>query len=242
MDPWLSRLLPVLRVLILAGAGFSVLVLVGQRWMAFPGQFRSSLRSAPTAPEGAEQLWLVALTLAVWAFALSGAFQFDDYNVIVNAPAVHGWDALAAQAGSGIRPVLKASYALSRESYMAGRPREGIAHGRVGGWCILEEGIAIVPGAQISLLEAEPLGKLCVQVSFVVAVDRAYQLIQLIEHSEELTLVKLLQRDAHTVVVLKADVVRDVVAEFHQVNKQVSHLGADLLAGLPCLAAQVLVV
>ena len=45
--------------------------------------------------------------------SLAGAFQFDDYNVIIGDPAVHSWGALAADAGTGIRPLLKASYALS---------------------------------------------------------------------------------------------------------------------------------
>ena len=40
-----------------------------------------------------------------------GVFQFDDYNVIVNAPAVHSWPALLGN--PGVRPLLKASYALN---------------------------------------------------------------------------------------------------------------------------------
>ena len=57
---------------------------------------------------------LAALAAAVaYLPSLAGAFQFDDYNVIVGDPAVHSWGALAAEAGSGIRPLLKASYALS---------------------------------------------------------------------------------------------------------------------------------
>jgi hypothetical protein len=57
--------------------------------------------------------WLLAAGIAgVWLTALAGPFQFDDYNVIVNNPAVHG---LAAwwQAPLGIRPLLKLSYALN---------------------------------------------------------------------------------------------------------------------------------
>ena len=57
---------------------------------------------------------LAALAAAVaYLPSLAGAFQFDDYNVIVGDPAVHSWGALAEEAGSGIRPLLKASYALS---------------------------------------------------------------------------------------------------------------------------------
>lgn len=55
---------------------------------------------------------LFALVVATWASALSGSFQFDDWNVIVADPRVHS---LAAwwQAMPGIRPLLKFSYALS---------------------------------------------------------------------------------------------------------------------------------
>ena len=53
--------------------------------------------------------------VAVLAFlpSLLGVFQFDDYNVIVNSPQVQSWQALADGLGSGVRPVLKASYALN---------------------------------------------------------------------------------------------------------------------------------
>jgi hypothetical protein len=62
----------------------------------------------------------VAATAAVAAVAalaylpsLHGVFQFDDYNVIVNYPTVHSWQALFERAGGGVRPLLKASYALN---------------------------------------------------------------------------------------------------------------------------------
>ncbi len=46
-----------------------------------------------------------------------------------------------------------------------------------------------MPGAQINRVDAETLGKLRVQVSFVVTIDRAYQLIQLIEDGKEFALI-----------------------------------------------------
>ncbi len=45
--------------------------------------------------------------------ALRAAFQFDDYNVIVDNPAVHSWAAFLADAAQGVRPVLKLSYTLN---------------------------------------------------------------------------------------------------------------------------------
>lgn len=54
---------------------------------------------------------VVALLLAYFN-ALGAAFQFDDYNVIVNNPAVHSLDAWS-QSMPGIRPLLKFSYALN---------------------------------------------------------------------------------------------------------------------------------
>jgi tetratricopeptide (TPR) repeat protein len=50
--------------------------------------------------------------LAVWSGSLVGPFQFDDWNVIVDQPAVRGFSAWWA-AQPGIRPLLKLSYALN---------------------------------------------------------------------------------------------------------------------------------
>lgn len=64
-------------------------------------------RSESTAPA----ILAVAVLLAYFN-ALGGEFQFDDYNVIVNNPAVHsiaGW----LDSMPGIRPLLKLSYALN---------------------------------------------------------------------------------------------------------------------------------
>ena len=51
--------------------------------------------------------------LAAYAPSLLATFQFDDYNVIVQNPAVQSWGALAEELPQGLRPVLKATYALS---------------------------------------------------------------------------------------------------------------------------------
>jgi hypothetical protein len=56
--------------------------------------------------------WLALAVAACYFNALSGAFQFDDYNVIVDNPQVHSWDAWMAGLGHGIRPLLKFSYTL----------------------------------------------------------------------------------------------------------------------------------
>lgn len=56
---------------------------------------------------------LIAIaSVAVYANGLDGSFQFDDHNVIVDNPAVHGLQAWLA-AMPGIRPLLKLSYALN---------------------------------------------------------------------------------------------------------------------------------
>lgn len=57
-------------------------------------------------------LWLALAVFVAYANALGGMFQFDDYNVIVNEPAVHSWAAWFAGLGHGIRPLLKLSYTL----------------------------------------------------------------------------------------------------------------------------------
>ncbi|HEY5993682.1 MAG TPA: hypothetical protein VIU46_03680 [Gallionellaceae bacterium] len=50
---------------------------------------------------------------AGYANSISGAFQFDDYNVIVFNPGVHSWQAWLHGLGSGIRPLLKFTYTLN---------------------------------------------------------------------------------------------------------------------------------
>ncbi|MFZ5483081.1 MAG: tetratricopeptide repeat protein [Pseudomonadota bacterium] len=56
--------------------------------------------------------WLLAATLLAYLNALGASFQFDDFNVIVDNPAVHSlaawWDGMP-----GIRPLLKLSYTLN---------------------------------------------------------------------------------------------------------------------------------
>ncbi|MGZ8983579.1 MAG: tetratricopeptide repeat protein [Methylotenera sp.] len=57
---------------------------------------------------------IAVLLFAVFATYVNtlfwGAFQFDDYNVIVNNPVVHSWHAWWLDVGHGIRPLLKLSY------------------------------------------------------------------------------------------------------------------------------------
>ena len=64
------------------------------------------------AARAAGALGLLLAVAWVYRGALAGPFQFDDYNVIVDNPQVHG---LAAwwQSMPGIRPLLKLSYALN---------------------------------------------------------------------------------------------------------------------------------
>jgi tetratricopeptide (TPR) repeat protein len=56
--------------------------------------------------------WLALAVVLAYANALTGPFQFDDYNVIAHRSGVHSWTAWAAGLGHGIRALLKASYTL----------------------------------------------------------------------------------------------------------------------------------
>ena len=56
---------------------------------------------------------LAVAVLAAFAVSVPAAFQFDDFNVIVRNPAVQSWAALAEELGRGLRPALKATYALN---------------------------------------------------------------------------------------------------------------------------------
>ncbi len=55
---------------------------------------------------------IVAATVAAYATGLGGSFQFDDWNVVVSDPRVQSLRAWWA-AMPGVRPLLKASYALN---------------------------------------------------------------------------------------------------------------------------------
>ncbi len=55
---------------------------------------------------------LVGAVFVAYLNAFQGDFQFDDYNVIVNNPAVHSLSAWFADL-RGIRPILKLTYALN---------------------------------------------------------------------------------------------------------------------------------
>ncbi|MGZ8256268.1 MAG: hypothetical protein ACXW1C_00670 [Gallionella sp.] len=57
--------------------------------------------------------WLTLVVGLCYANALTGSFQFDDYNIIVNYSAVHSWTGWYAALGEGIRPLLKLSYTLN---------------------------------------------------------------------------------------------------------------------------------
>ncbi len=74
---------------------------------------RLPMRSLRTETPAAVWLWLTLAVCISYANVLSGDFQFDDYNVIVNAAQVHTWENWLAHLGSGIRPLLKFSYTLN---------------------------------------------------------------------------------------------------------------------------------
>lgn len=60
-----------------------------------------------------ELLAIILLVFAVYANALFwGGFQFDDFNVIVQEPKVHSWQAWRENLGQGIRPLLKLTYTV----------------------------------------------------------------------------------------------------------------------------------
>lgn len=56
--------------------------------------------------------WLIAATALAYLNALAAGFQFDDFNIIVDNPAVHSLAAWWAGM-PGIRPLLKLSYTLN---------------------------------------------------------------------------------------------------------------------------------
>ena len=70
--------------------------------------------SAGAAGSESRHAWVLAcVSFAAYLPSFAGVFQFDDYNVIVNYPTVHSWQALLEGAGGGVRPLLKASYTLN---------------------------------------------------------------------------------------------------------------------------------
>lgn len=58
-------------------------------------------------------LFPAVIALLVYLNSYPAAFQFDDYNVIVNNPTVHSWGGWLADLPHGIRPLLKLTYLLN---------------------------------------------------------------------------------------------------------------------------------
>jgi len=58
-------------------------------------------------------LLLAGAVLLTYLNAFRGDFQFDDFNVIVDNPAVRSWQAWLHDAPRGVRPVLKLTYTLN---------------------------------------------------------------------------------------------------------------------------------
>ncbi|MFZ5530906.1 MAG: hypothetical protein ACOY4U_07640 [Pseudomonadota bacterium] len=58
-------------------------------------------------------LTLAGAVLLAYGNAFWGAFQFDDYKVIVNATETQAWDAWLGSLANGYRPLLKLSYLLN---------------------------------------------------------------------------------------------------------------------------------
>lgn len=58
-------------------------------------------------------LLLAGAVLLTYLNSFRGVFQFDDFNVIVDNPAVHSWQAWLHDAPRGVRPVLKLTYTLN---------------------------------------------------------------------------------------------------------------------------------
>jgi hypothetical protein len=70
------------------------------------------MRASSIDPAHRPLLWLALAVLLAYFNAFFASFQFDDYKVIVDNPAVHSWEAWFSGLGHGIRPLLKFSYTL----------------------------------------------------------------------------------------------------------------------------------
>jgi hypothetical protein len=65
------------------------------------------------SPPSRPALAIAVVVALAYLPSFFGVFHFDDYNVIVNYPTVHSWQAFFERAGGGVRPLLKASYVLN---------------------------------------------------------------------------------------------------------------------------------
>ena len=64
--------------------------------------WRSTMHASRPESPAVVLMWLALAVFVSYANVLSGAFQFDDYNVIVNEPQVHTWANWFAGLGNGI--------------------------------------------------------------------------------------------------------------------------------------------
>ena len=75
----------------------------------FQGFRTTGGRSVAMKSSASQRLLLIIAVALAYANALGGPFQFDDWNVIADNPAVHSW-AMWWHYMPGIRPLLKATY------------------------------------------------------------------------------------------------------------------------------------
>lgn len=100
---------------------------------------------------------LLLLTIAAaYGNALPGAFQFDDYKVIVDYPVVHSLSAWWRDVGQGLRPLLKLTYTLNWISGMgsAGFHLINLALHFVAAWLVYRLALRIIPQQQGATLAA----------------------------------------------------------------------------------------
>lgn len=71
------------------------------------------MKAASWSAQGKPVIILIGAAIAAYFNSFFGIFQFDDYNVIVDNPVVHDWQAFVADLPHGIRPLLKFSYTLN---------------------------------------------------------------------------------------------------------------------------------
>ena len=103
----------------------------------------------------------------------------------------------------------------------------------LGGGCLLEERIAVVPRAELVDADPEPRRESLVERGLVSLEQRRRALLDAVEQREELVLVELRALEHHRVVGREAERVGRIVAQADELEHVVRDLGPDLLRRLP---------
>lgn len=185
----ITTLWRVLRLLAIAYVAYLGLVFALQRVMAFPGAFRDAPRAEPTAPEGAEQLWLETSFGRVEAWLFRAPVPERAPTIVFthgNGELIDDWDGALSRytdAGANVVALEFPGYGFSDGKPTRRSIREAVevaydtlaARPEIDSGRIVAHGRSMGGGAATELASGRPIAALVLQSTFSSAAAMAHQ-------------------------------------------------------------------